>query len=89
MYEGKNVEAERNHQVWSFPLVYFYRRTFFVLGTVFLFDYPSIQMMLHQLLSLAMLAYLLSDHYMYTWFTHRFVEISTEALLLLVSTLMQ
>ena len=88
LYEGKNVESERKHRVWSYPLVFFYRRSFFAVCTVTLFDYPALQMMMHQILSLAMLAYLLHDHYMFTYFTHQFVEVGTEALLLLVSTLL-
>ena len=47
LYDGKNVEADRKHKVWSYPLVYFYRRTLFILGTVLLFDYPAQQMIVH------------------------------------------
>ena len=61
LYEGKNVEAKRKHRAWVFPLVFFGRRLVFILGTVALFDYPSIQMIMHQILSLGMLAYLLWD----------------------------
>ena len=47
LYEGKNVESQRKHRVWSYPLVFFYRRLIFAVCTVTLFDYPSIQMMMH------------------------------------------
>ena len=42
LYEGKNVESKRKHRAWVFPLVFFGRRLVFILGTVVLFDYPSI-----------------------------------------------
>ena len=82
------MEAKRKHRAWVFPLVFFGRRLVFILGTVALFDYPSIQMIMHQILSLGMLAYLLSDLYMFAGVTHYLVEIGTEAFLLFVSTLM-
>ena len=89
MYDGKNVESERKHRAWTFPLVFFYRRMIFCVGTVLLFDKPALQMILHQILSLGMLAYLFSDHYMFANRMHWFCEFGTEALLLLVSILMQ
>ena len=61
LYEGKNVEPKRKHRAWVFPLVFFGRRFLFIVGTVALFDYPFAQMIMHQILSLGMLAYLLWD----------------------------
>ena len=89
LYEGKNVESKRKHRAWVFPLVFFGRRLVFVVCTVALFDYPSQQMIMHQILSLVMLAYLLLDRQMFAEKTRHFVEFGTEALLLIVSTLMQ
>ena len=42
LYEGRNVEAERKHRVWLFPLVFFYRRTIFIVGTILFFDRPAL-----------------------------------------------
>ena len=41
LYEGKNVSSGRKHRAWLYPLIYFYRRTIFIVGTVFIFDYPA------------------------------------------------
>lgn len=89
LYEGRNVETKRKHRAWVFPLVFFGRRLVFIVFTVALFDYPSLQMIMHQILSLGMLAYLLLDQYMFVQVTHHLAEFSTEAFLLIVSTLMQ
>ena len=70
LYEGKNVPADRKHRVWIYPLVFFFRRSLFIVGTLVLFDYPALQMVVHQLLSLAMLAYMLKDQYMFIELTH-------------------
>ena len=61
LYEGKNVESKRKHRAWVFPLVFFGRRLMFIVGTIAFFDYPFAQMIMHQILSLGMLAYLLWD----------------------------
>ena len=70
LYEGKNVPADRKHRVWIYPLVFFFRRSLFIVGTLVLFDYPALQMVVHQLLSVAMLAYMLKDQYMFIELTH-------------------
>ena len=41
LYEGRNVPADRKHRVWIFPLVFFFRRSLFIIGTLVLFDYPA------------------------------------------------
>ena len=67
--------------------MFFYRRLIFCIGTVLMFDHPALQMILHQILSLAVLAYLLRDQYMFSYLMHWICEVATEALLLIVSTL--
>ena len=47
LYQGRNVSQDRDHNIFLSPLVFFYRRTLFVAITVFLFDYPSMQMISH------------------------------------------
>jgi len=36
---GKRVDDD-DHKIWAFPIVFFYRRTLFIIVTVFLLDYP-------------------------------------------------
>lgn len=40
MYQGKDVNEERDHYIFMYPLAFFYRRTFFIVVTVFLFEWP-------------------------------------------------
>ena len=47
IYAGKNVDADKDHKVWLYPLFFFFRRLIFIIATVFLIKYPSIQMMVH------------------------------------------
>lgn len=44
IYKGKQVYKEKNHCVWFYPIAFFYRRTIFICAMVFLFDWPSLQM---------------------------------------------
>ena len=43
IYEGKNVK-KRDHKAFLFPILFFWRRTCFVVVTVLLFDFPVLQM---------------------------------------------
>ena len=45
LYDNKKIDKERNHRVWAVPLAFFYRRTVFAIITVYLFEQPSLQMM--------------------------------------------
>ena len=47
LYDNKNVSANKNHKVWTVPLSFFYRRTVFTCLTVYLFEKPSMQMIIH------------------------------------------
>ena len=47
IFKGKRVDHEKNHHVWFFPIAFFYRRTIFACTTVFLFDWPYLQMVVH------------------------------------------
>ena len=44
-----------------YPLAFFYRRTVFIIVTVFLFDRPAMQMILNQVLTMFMIIYLLYE----------------------------
>ena len=41
MYSDKNVVETRKHRVWIYPLFFFFRRTIFIIATVFLLNYQS------------------------------------------------
>lgn len=41
LYDNKNVDRNRTHRVWFFPLSFFYRRTVFCAVTIFLYDMPD------------------------------------------------
>jgi len=46
IYVGKNVTAE-DHCAWVYPMVFFWRRTLFIVITVYLFNWPYMQMLAH------------------------------------------
>ena len=58
-------------------------------ATVFLFDKPNSQMIVHQGLTMATLVYLVQDQRMFTSRFQKVIEIASEFLLLLMSILMQ
>ena len=87
LYDNKRVEMERNHRVWAFPLAFFYRRTVFACITVYLFERPYLQIIVHQVTSLLTTIYLAWDDNKFKSRGVRFIEIATEVLLLLVCTL--
>ena len=82
LYDNKNVRSDRDHRVWAFPLKFFYRRTAFAVITVFLFDKPDMQMIVHQFISMVTIVYLIWDNAKFKDRAIRFIEISTEVLLL-------
>jgi len=63
-----------------FPLVFFYRRTFFIIATVFMFDYPTIQMIVNQTLSFGVVVYLVSDRQQFETTLQKIIELGTETL---------
>ena len=88
LYEGKDVDRE-NHHVWLYPIIFLYRRVIFMAATVFLIDWPSMQMIVHQLLTLASIAYVSYNGKMFLSKTQQYVEISSEVILLITSALLQ
>ena len=41
IYSNRNVNSEKKHRVWIYPLSFFYRRAIFMAATVFLIDWPN------------------------------------------------
>ena len=89
LYKDKNVSASWKHRAWALPLAYFYRRTAFAIVTVFVFDWPNVQMIVHIVLTLATCIYLLRDSRVYLAKEYMAVELMTEFLLLFTSATMQ
>ena len=54
IYAGKNVEQK----AYLFPMSFMWRRTVFVASTVFLFSWPSLQMIVHHVITLLTLVFL-------------------------------
>ena len=89
LYDNKKVNKEKKHRVWAYPLAFFYRRTVFALITVYLFDSPSMQMMVTQVTSLLTIVYLSWDRDKFRLKSIRLIEVASEALLLLTISLIQ
>ena len=87
LYSGKNVSNRAKHRVWLFPMTFFYRRLIFICVSVFLFDTPSMQMLVHQVLTMATLIYLLSFNQRFVSREQKVIEIGSEMLMLLTSLL--
>ena len=51
IYEGKNVKKD-GHKAFLYPMLFFLRRTCFIIVTVLLFDYPALQMQSHLVLTM-------------------------------------
>ena len=89
LYDNKRIDSEKNHHAWAFPLTFFYRRTVFACITVFLFEQPSMQMMINQVISVLTIVYLSWDSTKFKNKRVRFIEIATEMILLLIGSLIQ
>ena len=86
MYMGRRVQNNLDERrVWIYPISFFCRRTIFIMATVLLFEYPNMQMVVHQVLTMANLVYISIDHRMFNDQSQRFIEIVSEILLLLIS----
>ena len=64
LYQGKNITQDAQHE-FTYPLIFFYRRTIFIIATIFLFDFPTLQTVINTVLSFASLVYLISDRHHY------------------------
>ena len=75
------MRSDQDHRVWTYPIIFFYRRCIFAIITIYLFERPDMQMILHQTFSMLVIIYISIDNHMFKDKPTRFVEISTEALL--------
>jgi len=58
-FKGKRVYGD--HKVHYYPVVFFLRRTIFSVATVYAFDHPQIQMIIHHVLTLATMVHIAHD----------------------------
>ena len=87
LYNGLNLDPKA-HWIWSYPLVFFVRRSLFVVVTVYFFDWPSMQMAIHLLMTLGTILYYAYGN-RFDDNQRRWMEIMTEGLLFLFSSLLQ
>ena len=88
VYQGKNVFLLHNHRAWIIPLAFFGRRLVFSIASVFLFDHPILQLIVHIILTLGTISYLAYDHERFEPRSLGTLEIMTEYLLLFVGVMM-
>ena len=66
LYMGRRVVSSIDERrVWIYPASFFLRRTIFAIVSVFLFDHPNMQMIVHQFLTMATLIYISFDNRMF------------------------
>ena len=80
IYMGKNINKV-DHNAHLFPMAFFWRRTLFVAVTVFLFDWPSMQMAAHHVITVIMIALLVTDNTAYDSTSQKIIEVGSELLM--------
>ena len=43
IYAGKNIKSRSDQCLWLYPMIFFWRRTIYIVITVYLFDWPGLQ----------------------------------------------
>ena len=87
IYAGKNI-ADKKHRAGLFPILFFWRRALFIVATVFLFDYPLMQMVAHIFLTMVTFSLLAYDSQAYELPSQRIVEVGSEFTLHMTSIMM-
>ena len=87
VYQGRRTQRPKARE-WLSPLLFFGRRTAFVVVSIFSFERPVIQMCTHQVLTMLAAIYLSRDSQMFLTEAQKVTEISTEAFLLMTSALL-
>ena len=89
LFTGRNIK-QADHRIMLYPLAFFYRRTVFIVITVFMFDYPALQMIVNQLLTLFMIVYLIYEsHSLFANRSQQIVEVGSEIGYLVCSLFLQ
>ena len=88
LYLGHNVGGDRLIRPEFFPCAFFYRRTIFLTVSIFLFEKPAMQLMVHGVLTLLTIIYLSVDTRMFKQRTQAFVEIGSEVILLEITVVL-
>ena len=77
IYNGKNVSKD-DHRAQFYPLGFFWRRMLFIIITVYMFDYPLMQMIAHLSLTMVMMAFLVYDSQAFESKAQKYVEVGSE-----------
>jgi hypothetical protein len=77
---------EKRQRVWIYTMSFMFRRSLFMVLTVFAFDYPIVQIVSHIVLTLVALCYLLNGP-LFERRSQQYVEVLNEVLLLIISIL--
>ena len=88
LYDTKNVKRS-DHRVYQWPIMFFLRRMLFCLMTVLLFDYPNMQFIVNQILTLATIMYLTYDSHLIFAKGQRNIKAGSEALFLFTCIFLQ
>mmetsp|Transcript_21882 Transcript_21882/g.29288 ORF Transcript_21882/g.29288 Transcript_21882/m.29288 type:complete len:170 (+) Transcript_21882:728-1237(+) len=87
VYNGKNVSDDNQH-AWLYPMAFFWRRCGFIAATIFLFDYPLMQMNVHYVLTMISVAILAYNRKAFESRGQFLVEVGSEFLLHVTSILL-
>lgn len=88
LYQGRKTE-DKNHRIMLYPIAFFYRRTIFVAVTIYLFDYPAMQMIVNQVITLAMAGFLLHETSLFASRSQKIVEVGSEVFFLISCLFLQ
>ena len=70
------------HDEYWMPIVLFHRRTLFTFATIYLFNYPNVQMIVNMLLTMLVSFYLAADMRRFTQKSLALLEVGSEILFL-------
>ena len=89
LYDGLRVSSVRDTKnVWWYPVVFMLRRVLFIVITVAMFDYPTLQMAAHQVLTLLYIKYLCTDNLFESKRRQR-VEVASEFICMIACIFLQ
>ena len=86
LYNGKNVKPD--NKAYLYPLIFFWRRCGFIAATIYLFEYPLMQMFVHHFTTMLMVGILAVDLTSFVSKSQYIVEIGSEFFLHTTSILL-
>ena len=80
IYTGLNVTST-NQRAYIYPVAFFWRRCLFALITIYLFDYPHMQMIAHHVLTVVYISILVYNPYTFETAEQKVIEVGSEGLM--------